>query len=99
VPARPGWSPDAVIWLGNMKTTVDIAESLLRRAKRLAAKRNTTLKAVIEGALRDELERDRAGAHPTEVRTHTFKGRGLQAGLSWDDWSAIRSLSYEGRGG
>ena len=88
-----------MVWLSNMKTTVDIADLLLRRAKRLAAKRNTTLKALIEGALRDELERDRAGARGGEIRTHTFRGRGLQAGLSWDDWSAIRSLSYEGRGG
>jgi hypothetical protein len=82
-----------------MKTTIDIAEPLLRRAKRLAAQRNTTLKAVIEGALRDELDRERGGARATQVRTHTFHGRGLQAGLSWDDWSTIRNLSYEGRGG
>ena len=82
-----------------MKTTIDIADGLLRRAKRLASQRNTTLKALIEGALRDELERERSGPRPTPVRTHTFCGRGLQAGLSWDDWSRIRDLSYEGRGG
>jgi hypothetical protein len=82
-----------------MKTTVDIADELLRRAKLLAARRGTTVKAIIEDALRKEL----AAAQPrgtSPVRTRTFGGRGLQAGLSWSDWAAIRSLmSYEGRGG
>jgi hypothetical protein len=81
-----------------MKTTVDIADPLLRRARRLAARRGTTLKAILESALRRELAASQEAA-PAEVRTHTFGGRGLQAGLSWEDWGAIRSLSYEGRGG
>jgi hypothetical protein len=81
-----------------MKTTVDIADTLLRRAKRLAARRGTTLKAIIESGLRKELAASQDGA-PAQVRTRTFGGRGLQAGLTWDDWAAIRSMSYEGRGG
>jgi hypothetical protein len=81
-----------------MKTTVDIADPLLRRAKRLAAQRRTTLKAVIEEALRKELASE-AGVGREPVRTHTFGGHGLRAGLSWSDWSEIRSMSYEGRGG
>ncbi len=82
-----------------MKTTIEISDPLLRRAKRLAAKRGTTLKAVIEDALRTELAAAEAGAVGTSVRTHTFRGRGLKAGLAWDDWATIRSLVYEGRGG
>ena len=88
-----------VIWFTHMKTTVDIADPILRQAKRLAARRNTTLKAVIEGALREELARQEASPRAAPIRTHTFRGRGLQAGLSWDDWGSIRSLAYEGRGG
>lgn len=87
-----------MIWLTHMKTTVDIADALLRRAKRLAARRGTTVRSVIEDALRREL----AAAEETTrkpVRTHTFGGQGLQAGLSWSDWAAIRATSYEGRGG
>ena len=81
-----------------MKTTIEISEAILRRAKQLAARRNTTLREVIENALRDALERESPRAHAREVQTHTFRGHGLQAGLSWDDWSAIRDLAYEGRG-
>ena len=82
-----------------MKTTVDIADQLLRKAKKLATKQNTTLKAVIESALREALD---SAEHPPQrfcLETHTVDGNGLQQGLSWDDWSAIRSLGYEGRGG
>jgi hypothetical protein len=82
-----------------MKTTIEISDPLLQRAKRLAAKRGTTLKAVIEDALRRELAAAETGTPSTSVRTHTFGGRGLQAGLGWGDWAAIRSLAYEGRGG
>ena len=81
-----------------MKTTIEIADAILRRAKQLAARRNTTLRDVIESALRDALERETPSARVREVRTHTFGGNGLQAGLSWEDWSAIRDLAYEGRG-
>ena len=82
-----------------MKTTIDIADPLLAQAKQLASRRRTTLKALIESALREELARARAMPPAAPVRTHTFAGRGLQAGLSWDDWGAIRRMGYEGRGG
>ena len=81
-----------------MKTTIDIAEPLLRQAKQLAASRKTTLRAVVEQALREAISRERERPCGAVVRTHTFEGRGLQPGLSWDDWSALRDLSYEGRG-
>jgi hypothetical protein len=38
-----------------MKTTLDLDDALLIEAKSLAARRRTTLKAVIEGALRREI--------------------------------------------
>lgn len=81
-----------------MKTTVDIADQLLRRAKRVAARRGTTVKSLIEDALRKELAAAEV-RNTSPVRTHTFGGCGLQAGLSWTDWAAIRAISYEGRGG
>jgi hypothetical protein len=34
-----------------MKTTIDISDDLLRRAKQAALERNTTLRAIIEAAL------------------------------------------------
>ena len=82
-----------------MKTTVEISDALLRRAKQLAAQRRTTLRAVLESALRDALDRETPSARPRPVRTHVFKGRGLQSGLSWEDFGALADLAYEGRGG
>jgi hypothetical protein len=88
-----------MIWVSHMKTTIDIADPLLRRAKQLAARRNTTLKQIIEQGLRSMLEADRGVRKRPRLQTHTFRGRGLQPGLSWDDWDTLRSLAYEGRGG
>ena len=82
-----------------MKTTVDITDSLLKQVKKLAAERNTTMKVIIECALRDALAQKKRQRGKFRLVTHTFKGNGLQPGLSWDDWSALRSMIYEGRGG
>jgi hypothetical protein len=82
-----------------MKTTLDIADSLLRRAKQLAARRNITLKQVVEEALRQALQAETGRRIPQRLQTHTFGGRGLQPGLSWDVWNALRSFAYEDRAG
>ncbi len=82
-----------------MKTTIDIADPLLERAKAMAAQRRTTLKAVVEGALRNAIREDSRQRRTKRLQTHTFGGRGLQPGLSWEDWDEIRSLCYGERGG
>jgi Arc/MetJ family transcription regulator len=81
-----------------MKTTIEISDALLRAAKRMAAERDTTLRTVVETALRRYLEALPAEARP-RLRRHTFRGRGLQPGLSESDWATIRERAYEGRGG
>jgi len=80
-----------------MKTTIELSDGLLRAAKQAAAERKTTLRAVVKLALRQHPE-DRAPTRP-RLRRHTFRGRGLRAGLSEGDWVAIRERAYEGRGG
>ncbi|GMV17856.1 MAG: DUF2191 domain-containing protein [Polyangiaceae bacterium] len=82
-----------------MKTTIDIADPILRRAKQLAAKRGTTLRVVVEEALREKLSAEADGEGDAEgVDTHAVRGRGLQPGLSWEDVRTLRDLAYEGRG-
>ena len=88
-----------MIWVTHMKTTIEIADGLLRQARRLAARRHTTLRAVIEEALREAIARDGAAEVAGAIRTHTFRGEGLQPGLSWADWGSVRERAYEGRGG
>ena len=43
------------IWWGRMKTTIELDDRLLERAKRLAANEGTTLRAVVEDALQARL--------------------------------------------
>jgi hypothetical protein len=83
-----------------MKTTIEINDALLRRAKQLAVERNVSLKAIIESALRGYLdEATQTPRPPFKLRKRTFSGRGLQPGLDWHDWATIRAMIYEGRGG
>lgn len=81
-----------------MKTTVEIADSLLAAARRVAAKEGTSVRALIEEGLRSVVDtRRRRGAFT--LRRVSFGGDGLSPDLSHDDWDAIRDRSYEDRGG
>lgn len=82
-----------------MKTTIDIADALLLQAKKLAREQNTTLKAILEEALRKEVAAQLKPARAWQLKTHTVGGNGLQPGLTWGDWDAIRRAIYDGRGG
>ncbi len=84
-----------------MKTTIEISDALLQRAKQLALKRRLTLRRVIEAALREFLDSKAGGAGKGRfrLRKHTFRGRGLQPGLDEADWAEVRRRAYEGRGG
>lgn len=85
--------------VSSMKTTIDIAEPLLDKARRLAAERDTTLKAIVEDALRALLLNNDRRRQPFRLRDASVDGNGMQSGLSPGDWDTLRDLSYEGRGG
>lgn len=80
-----------------MKTTVEIADSLVASAKRLAAERGTTLRALVETGLRRVLEESERG-QSFQLRDASFAGRGLQQPFRDGDWERIRDATYEGRG-
>ena len=81
-----------------MKTTIEISDSLLDEAKRLAAKEGTTVRAFVEQGLRRVLgERKSRGVF--RLRKATFKGKGLQPGVKDATWERIRETVYQGRGG
>ena len=83
--------------VNHMKTTIQIPDSLLKEARKLANEENTTLKSLMEEGLRRMIsERKRRGKF--KLRRATFKGTGLQPGLEGASWDRIRDLSYEGRG-
>lgn len=64
-----------------MRTTIRIDDELLARAKARAAENRTSLNAVIEEALRANLNREPDRPKPGG-RLPTMKGRGLQPGVN-----------------
>ena len=81
-----------------MKTTVNLADPLLRQAKDVAAREGTTVTSLIEEGLRKVLEDRKRGARPFRLRQVTFRGKGLQPGVDEGNWEQIRDLLYEGHG-
>lgn len=81
-----------------MKTTVHIPDALLEEVRGIAARDNTTLKALVEEGLRKVIG-ERKQTKAFKLRKATFKGEGLQPHLAGASWDRIRELSYEDRGG
>ena len=75
-----------------MRTTIRIDEKLLKEAKILAARRGTTLKSIIEDALRESFSRERDIPQREPVCLITFKGNGLLPGVDLDDSAALLDL-------
>jgi hypothetical protein len=85
------------IYIGPMKTTLDISDPLLRAARKVAARERTTLRALVEQGLRSVVaEKERRPAF--RLRDASFKGRGLRTELDGAGWEQLRDLAYEGRG-
>lgn len=79
-----------------MKTTLNLDDELLRKAKRWAAAQGTTLTAVIEDALRARLTEPTRG-RPFKLRFPTVKGDRPPA-VDPSDRDALYD-AMEGRGG
>lgn len=81
-----------------MKTTVEIPDTLLEEARKLATRQETTLRVlIIEGLRRTIAERKRTGTF--RLRKATFPGGGLQPEVAGASWERIREMAYEKRGG
>lgn len=81
----------------HMKTTIEISDKLLQRAKAIAQREGTTLRALVEAGLRVVLKEQRASARFT-LRDASFRGEGLAPELEGASWDRIRDSIYEGRG-
>ena len=81
-----------------MKTTIEIADSLARKAKAHAARENTTLRALVERGLHLAMHAD---TQPQRfvLREASVAGRGLQPAFRVAEWGRIRDAAYEDRGG
>jgi hypothetical protein len=78
----------------HMKTTIDIADPILRKARAAAARRGQTLREVVEAALRAWLNGDTQQPKGFRMRDASVTGKGLRDGLRYDDWGKILDLAY-----
>lgn len=80
----------------HMKTTIDIADELLAKAKQIAERDSTTLKSLAEDGLRKVIaERERA-QRPRKIKAIVFKGgKGLTPQARSLSWSQIREMANE----
>ena len=81
-----------------MKTTIELPDDLVDRARAHAARERTTFRALVERGLRTVL-----GAHERPIafrlRDASVGGSGLCAEFRGAGWNRIREAAYEGRGG
>jgi hypothetical protein len=80
-----------------MKTTVEISDSLLVEARRVAEREGLSLRAVIERGLHRVIDETRRGA-PFTLRRASFAGQGLQAEFKDASWERLRDAAYRDRG-
>lgn len=80
-----------------MKTTLEISDSILIRAKQLARELNVTLRSLAEEGLEKVIE-ERSSRKPRRVKPVTFRGRGLSTEFQGASWQRIRDAAYEDHG-
>jgi hypothetical protein len=75
-----------------MRTTINLPDELIQRAKKAALEAGTTLTEIIENALRDSLARKSQKKPRPEFKLITSGHGGLQPGVDLDDTSALLDL-------
>jgi hypothetical protein len=75
---------------GNMRTTVDIDDQLLKYAKLQAAQQGSSLRRIIEDALRDFLSRSQTESKA--IKLEIFSGNGLKPGVDLDNASSLHEI-------
>jgi hypothetical protein len=81
-----------------MKTTIELADDLAKKAKRYAARHGITLRAVIEDGIRLKL-RSEIPQTAFKLRHASVGGNGLQPEFRDQGWHKLRQAAYEDRGG
>lgn len=81
-----------------MKTTIELADSLLDEARKVARREGTTVRALVEQGLRQAIAQRKRAAR-FRLRDASFGSGGLRPELEGAPWDRLRELAYEGRGG
>lgn len=75
-----------------MKTTLEIADDILLRAKRTAKQRGVTMRSLVESGLTMVLLKESPKKVP--VVPVTFRGKSRQPGFADASWEKIRDTIY-----
>lgn len=79
----------------HMKTTIDIADSVLTAARKLAASEGTTLRALVEAGLRQAVADRGKHVAPFRLRRASYRGRGLRPEVKDRSWEQVREMAYD----
>ncbi len=77
-----------------MKTTIEISDPLLKRAKSVARRQKRTLRDLVEAGLRSEIERALGPVTPFQIRDASVHGNGLRQELQGATFSDLLDASY-----
>ena len=77
----------------HMKTTIEISDAILERAKAVAAREGTTIRALVEDGLRQVLRARRELKF--QLRDESVGGHGLSPEFRDAGWERIRDAVYE----
>jgi len=81
----------------HMKTTIEISDNLLKRARQVSQRERTTLRSLVEEGLTQVLD-GRSARRPPLLKPVTVKGHGLTPEYRGAGWSAVRDAIYAGHG-
>ena len=80
-----------------MKTTIELPDTLIEQARRVAQREDTTLRALVEEGLQRSLEARRRAAR-RQLDFPSYGGDGLTDEFQDAPWSRIREEIYRGPG-
>ena len=78
--------------LKHMRTTINLPDDLILRAKKAALEADTTLTEIIANALREALAKPRRKTPQKEFKIITYGKGGVHPGVDLDDTSALLDL-------
>jgi len=81
-----------------MKTTIELSDHILNRAKQVSRERKTTLRSLVEEGLSRVLDEGSGGDGQRKIVPVTMKGQGLSPEFAGKDWGEVRDAIYQGRG-
>jgi hypothetical protein len=80
-----------------MKTTIDIPESLLQRAKIFAKKKQLTLREVACEGIEHWISQEKSISTPYSFKGTRVQGKGLNPEFKSAEWPQIRAAIYGDR--